>query len=489
MTHTKKITKLVLLAGVIFSLFTSCKKYINLAPQDATYDQVFWTTGSNAENALSGAYGLLRKGFESDRSFFTFGDLPTDGFWLDGGYYWNYQSLLKENNFKYSYAPYLEGSLQNWSRFYQVVNQCHLIVENVPNIDADKFDDGQTEKNEVIGEGHFLRAYTYFYIIKVWGDPVLTTEALKDPTNVAPLPRTPENEALDFCIADLKTAASLLPFYSGSDRDKVHADKGAAWATLAQVYAWKHDYANAALYCDSIINSGEYSLEPIDEYTNIWKGGSAESIFELNMLYDAENNEATDYFFGDFLRDPLVTGKYNSWEINTDLMDYELFPDPSADKRYDQITLDVTDARILTKYANVDYYDPNNPGAYAVSNNLVLERLADIYLLKAEALNEQGKTAEALAALNVVKERAGLEDFSGTQEDTKYEIVEERRRELIGEGCVAFDLIRTGTLLYFFPDAYTQERIDKKGYYWPLDMRTLLPQDGLLTQNPWWVNH
>lgn len=486
MMNTKNIIRNTLLAGTMLSLFASCKKYIDLAPQDATYDQVFWTNGDNAENALSGAYGLLRKGFEQDRSFFTFGDLPSDAFWLD---YWNYQSLLREGGFKYSYAPYLENSLQDWTRFYTVINQCHLIVENVPNINAEKFGGGQEEKNDIIGEGHFLRAYTYFYITKVWGDPVLTTESLKDPTTVQPLPRTPENEVLDFCIADLKAAASLLPFYEGTGRDKVHADKGAAWATLAQVYAWKHDYANALLYSDSIINSGKYSLEPVDNYLDIWKGGSTESIFELNMLYNADNNEATDYFFGDFLRDPLVTGKYNSWEINTDLMDNELFPDPSVDKRYNQVTTDVTDARILTKYANVDYYDPNNPNAYAVSNNLVLERLADIYLLKAEALNETGKTTDALAALNIIKQRAGLEDYSGSQEETKYEIMQERRREFIGEGCVAFDMIRTGTVLYYFSDQYTQERIDKKGYYWPLNMRTLLPQDVLLTQNPWWVNH
>lgn len=483
----KKLLVYTSWAVSITILFSSCKKYIDLKPKDATYDQVFWSTGDNAKDALSGAYGLLRSSFRADRSYFVFGDLPADGFWLSGNY-WNYQSLLKDGGFKYSYAPYLEGSLQNWTRFYQLINQCHLIVENTPNIPVNKFYGGEEEKNRITGEAHFLRAYTYFYITRVWGDPVLTTETLKNPADVKPLPRTPETQVLDYCIKDLKTAAGLLSFNEGTDIDKVQADKGAAWALLAQVYAWKHEYPIALLYCDSIISSAKYSLETADTYTDIWKGGSTESIFELNMLYNADNNEATGNFFGDFLRDPFIQGSYDSWEINTDVTD-EIFPDPEKDIRFDKTTTIASDGRILIKYANVDYYDNNNPDLYVVSNNLVLERLAGIYLLKAEALNETGNTAEALNALNIVKQRAGLDDYSGTQEETRYEIMDERRREMTGEGCLAFDMIRTGTLLYYYPDIYTQERIDKKGYYWPLDMRTLLPQDALLTQNPWWINH
>ena len=101
---------------------------------------------------------------------------------------------------------------------------------------------------------------------------------------------------------------------------KIRAIK-AQLGPLAHIYAWKHDYANASKYCDSVINSGQYQLEDIDNYENIWAGQSEESIFELNMLYDADNNEATDYFFGRFLHDPLIKNKtaYTSWLVNTDL--------------------------------------------------------------------------------------------------------------------------------------------------------------------------
>jgi hypothetical protein len=209
------------------------------------------------------------------------------------------------------------------------------------------------------------------------------------------------------------------------------------------------------------------------------------------MLYNVDNNEALDYFFGRFLHDPLIKNKdaYTSWLINTDLA-YQLY-DTAVDKRFNKtIGLIQTGDHILIKYANVKYYDPNNqPDAFVVNNNLVLLRLSDIYLLKAEAASKQGDDGSAQQALNIVKERAGLEPSSNTGEALFNEILDERYRELYGEGSLAYDLIRMEKLLERLPDSYTPERIAKKGYYWPLDMRKLLPQDPLLTQNEWWKNH
>ncbi len=479
-------------------LLASCKKYIELKPHDATYDEVFWNSGDNAEKALTGAYGLLRGAItynapDADGPIhFVAGDLPADEFWLDGGYYWFLQSILPVGRNTYSYAPYLEPSVKDWTRFYAAINQCHLVVENTEKIPVDKFDGGQAFKNQLVGEGRFLRAYTYFYITRIWGDPVLTKESLKDPLSVQPIARSPEEDVLNYCIEDLQKAAELLDFNTGTAISKIRADKGAAWAALAHVYAWKHDYANAGKYCDSVIISGQYSLQDVDSYEQIWAGQSQESIFELNMLYNVDNNEALDYFFGRFLHDPLIKNKdaYTSWLVNTDLTGY-LFPDPSIDKRYDKIIgLVQTGDPILIKYANVNYYDPNNqPDAFVVNNNLVLLRLADIYLLKAEAASKQGDDIGAQEALNIVKERAGLEPSSNTGDALFNEILEERYRELYGEGSLAYDLIRMEKLLEWLPDSYTPDRIAKKGYYWPLDMRKLLPQDPLLTQNEWWKNH
>jgi len=470
----------------------SCKKYINLTPEDATYDQVFWTSGANVDKAVSGAYGLLRSALKDTRSHFIFGDLPTREFTLDAGYFWNYQDLTYDHSNHYSYVPYLEGALLDWTRFYGIINQCHLIVENATKIPDSKYDGGREEKDRLIGEGHFLRGYTYFYMTRIWGDPVLTKESLKDPLHIEPIARSTEKEALDYCIEELKTAASLLP----ADMNKVRADKGAAWAALAEVYAWRHDYTTAKKYCDSVIDQGGYSLEPVSTYENIWKGDSQESIFELFMKYDQASNEASADFFNIFLYQPIVNRSMTTaWRVNTDYA-WNLFQDSLVDKRFDKIFGNRTTSNAaLIKYASINYYDANRPTVYVVDNNLVLLRLADIILLRAEARYYTGDDAGARADVNAIRTRAGLDPILPGDPFDAVTIYEEREKELYGEGSLAYDFIR---MILTNPDSnidpslkdfYTPERIAKKGYYWPLNMRVLLPQNSLLTQNEWWKNH
>lgn len=474
-----------LLVLVLLVALASCKKQIDYAPKNATYDAIFWNSSSNANQALAGAYGLLRDAMRNGSMYFICGDLPAGSpntgseFSLDGSEFWNYQSLIFPT-LKYSYTPYLEGQVKDWTNFYKVINQCHLIVENVPAIPDAKFDDGAAGKAQLIAQAKFLRAYTYFYITRIWGDPVITKEALKDPANVQPIARSTETETLAYCIEQAKEAAAGLDF----SNDKTSADKGAAFALLAHLFAWQHDYTNTALYCDSVINSGQYSLEDTATYKNIWQGNSAENIFEMYMRFDQATKEANADFFGIFLSAPFIHNKedYQAWLPNADYV-AEVYPNAADARLTSFFTQSSEQDLLLSKYSNADYYDANQPEIYVVSNNLVLFRLADILLLKAEAASKSGNDAAAQEAVNAVRARAGLEPTTATGQDLFAEVFAERQRELFGEGCLAYDAIRMEKL------TMSQDRIAQKGYYWPLDMRTLLPQDNLLTQNPYWKSH
>ena len=492
MNYSIKAKKAVLVLLVAATIFASCKKYINLEPEDATYDQVFWTTGTNVEKAVSGAYGLLRDALRDSRSHFIFGDFTTEEF-LRGSDYWNYASLSFTGRNQYSYAPYLEGSLWDWTRFYALVNQCHLIIENTPKIQDSKFNGGQVSKNQLLGEGHFLRAYSYFYMTRVWGDPVLTKESVKDPLNIQPVARSKEQEALDFCIEDLKQASALMLFNKGTSRERIRADKGAALALLAHVYAWKHDYANTKKYCDSVILQGGYSLEPINSYGQIWNGSSDESIFELFMKYTQAGNESTSGFFNVFLFEPTADKGVNSaWAANVEHV-HEVFDTTRQDDRRGKIFIRGQGGTMLSKYANINHYDANRPDAYVVDNNLVLLRLADIHLLKAEANVKLNDENGARDEVNKIRLRANASLLLPGDRCDMDTVFRERRKEMYGEGCIAYDNIRmiltNPDYLNALPDPYNQERVAKKGYYWPLNMRALLPQNALLTQNEWWKNH
>lgn len=470
-------------------LGSSCGKYLNLSPQGSTYDEVFWIDGANVEKATLGAYALLRDAVRNERSYFIFGDIAS-GLFKPGGDYWNYASIVKAGGFKFSYAPYLESSLWDWTRFYKIINQCNLIIEHTAEMDVSLFENGEDDKNQYIANAKFLRAYTYFYMQRVWGDVLLVKETFKDPQNIPDMARSPQSETLAFCKEDLVYAATNL----GQGTTKSFASKGAANALLAQVYAWEHDYVNTEKYIAESLKGG-YTLEDIKDYKRIWQGDSKESIFEINMLYNETGGEWNNDFFNVFLTSADVPGKGTAsiWEIDPEfLVEAEGMNDGSA--RANTITAPLPDnaaRRVITKYNNLEHYNPNDEDLYAVNNNLVLIRLADIILLRAEAYYKNGKQNLALGDLNTVRNRAGLPNISLSGDNLYKEIFLERRRELIGEGTIQFDLIRMKLFsqLDDYSAYYTEERLASQGYYWPLNMRNLLPQNEKLTQNPYWANH
>jgi hypothetical protein len=137
------------------------------------------------------------------------------------------------------------------------------------------------------------------------------------------------------------------------------------------------------------------------------------------------------------------------------------------------------------KYSNIYYADGSAQSDPRLSNNLNIFRLPDIMLLRAEALNKLGRDAEALPLLNAVKERAGIEDYTGAGgTDMGREILEERLRELFFEGQAYYDLIRTGLLLdyneNFSPDQYYNG-----GWVWPIDP-SMFKDDFTLVQTKYW---
>ena len=493
------------IVAVIACFCTSCKKYINEAPITSTYDSKFWTSKTSVDQATLAMYKQLRDCFRDAgidynyNSYFIFGDL-TSGMFLPASREWNYATITTDRQYDFSYVPYLEGALKNWSRFYKLIAQANLILERVPEMSTSLFGSDEKVKNSYVAEALFMRAYVYFYITRVWGDPVYISKTYNssDYGNIQPEPRTPEDKVLDNCIADLKKAAEYLDYVNGDPSKSIRANKGSVNALLAHIYAWKHDYANAHLVCQDVINNGGYSLEPAASYKNIWAGqSSSESIFELAMQFNENGSEENFDFFGTFLKDSYIDNyRNNCWVASKDYIEY--LYDQQNDIRFQNILTHVNasggdkEGYLMLKYTDFKYKTASNSGSRYINNNLVLFRLADIYLLDAEALAMQGDP-NATGPLNIVKQRAGLAPYSGPTDKVSLanEILEERGRELIGEGQWFYDMIRTEPVTQALEEwlGYSPDRVAKKGYYWPIDMGTLFKTDPLLTQNPWWASH
>lgn len=495
-TFINKYTVIIFLLST--GLFASCKKYINEAPIDAPTDASFWTSERAAQSGLAGAYGLLRTALTNDHLYFIFGDATANEFSNYND--WTLADLSSSNRWNFNYVPYNEYALHNWTNFYQVISQCNLIISKVNSIPNANFtDDPVATKKQIIGEAYFIRAYCYYYLTEAWGQPVIVTQAYTDPIHAQPVPRSADADGYNQVVSDLKTSISLLQYgYNNSANVAVQANKGAAFALLSKAYMWQKQYQLASSAADSVIQNGQYALESGANYAHIFQGHDQESIFEMNMLYSPNQNEAQSGTnggaFGIFLSDPLVNGKSgDDWQVNLDVVNNLFDTTSTQDVRLKSTFYGLQSSNpMMVKYANVVYQNPAQKTIPYVSNNLVLLRLADILLIKAEALANLGQLGSSAMYLNMVRQRAGASSYvPGTQQDLIYTIMDERGRELYGEGQWFFDLVRTGLIDDVNYDnsveGYIPSRVNGKGCQWPLDLRTLLPQDPLLTQNPWWA--
>ena len=485
---SKQLYKLswIIIGALVIVLNHSCKKALDAAPIDATSSTNFWTSQQSVEEAAVAMYGQLRNNFRNNNCYFMFGDYVGGLFeWNEA---WNYSVLSATSPvynttpycFALSAAYYLENYM-NPSNFYQVIAQANLMLQEVPGMNLNLFPGGQQQQNAYIGEALFMKAYTYFYMIRVWGDPVFVNKSYDNANfdNIPPLPRSPQDSVLNLELNDLRTAASDLSYEGGNPAMTTRANKGSTYALMAEIFEWQHRYDSTHKYCQLVMQQGGYTLEPAATYTNIWAGQqSNESIFELPMTYNSNDpnftnpndgnnyswNEATFSFFGAFLKGSIVnninTSCWLSPATGSNSSTWGAFvPNTfdSSDMRYKTILKKVAasggdaEGYMLLKYANFKYQTPGNNSTTYVNNDLVLIRLADIILLDAEALSYEGDFADAKNDLAMTEGRAGITHYETVPQDVPdmvQEVVNERGRELIGEGQWYYDLIRTEATIH-----------------------------------------
>jgi len=375
------------------------------------------------------------------------------------------------------------GLVRNfWRSFYRGIARANDFIANANRYmeENDPSADQAARINEMIGEASYLRGFYYFHMIRLWGVdiPASDPNALGVPliTEVAPtrddmfVERATVDEVYQQIIRDLEAAEAALP-ESWEGDDVARADAMAAKALLGKAYMNYEDYATAQGYFEEIINSGQFSLVPFEEYQGLFNGEnefSSESLFEINHATDMQEN-AWQGGLGSNIAlqiSPKGTGWSNVYPHDVNVLRFGDDPrlrvnmlEPGVDsvvfgdgsKVPLQIMVDDEGAIgwSFRKWVPVDYsvYSTNR----TFGANLLLTRLADIYLMYAEAMNAQGNDAVANEYVNKVRRRAyGLDPdtpdtsvdymLSGTQlRDT---IREERFRELFAEGQRWYDITR-----------------------------------------------
>jgi hypothetical protein len=481
---------------VSMSILTfSCKKFLDLKPVSTPITTDFFKTANEANSAVAGCYSLLRTALNNKTiTYYAYGDVATDEYSSFGGV----EDMNDVGNVNWS-LPVAATSdyrtminLRRWDNFYRVIDNANLCIQNIPGIDFTTDNSGSdpvVTKNNLIGEAYFMRAFTYFYISRVWGDVPLVIKSVNAGDAVSTA-RTPQATVLAQCISDLKKAIPLMQYgYVNSNSRAVRANRGSAFALLAHIYAWQQDYQNCAAAADSVIKRGNYQLVDRSStgYLSIYKGQSTEGVFEIAQSASNEGSTAGIPFY-------TTKAPYNTlingsavFVMNTDHLN-SLFADTTDLRLKNAFAFTGTTDPICIKYSNFQYTQQNTNQIAVAYYNIIVFRLSDIILLRAEALAAIGQSGPAITLLNQIRTAAGIKPYSGTADELFEAIIDERGRELFLEGHRFYDLVRLARqkgIAEFGDTKISLSEFNRGKYYWPIDP-ILIALDNSLKQTPYW---
>ena len=468
--------------------FSSCEKFLEISPTGNTLyidkeGDTIYKTANDVETALSAVYGEFQNEYWQ-LDYLVIGDAQSDDAYAGADNPANFQ--IDEYR--------LDATNSNVSRdygyLYRTIGRANPIINNVDKTPDPALTDQR--KLEIKGEASFIRAVMYFQAVQSWGDVPLqlkevTTVSAENLDSIYPQlypERKTKEEVYARIISDLEYA---LENVKAVQPDKGYATKGAANAYLAKVYATMEpkDYGKVIKYCDDVINGG-YSLLP--EYDMLWDNqheNSSESIFEVNYEGTASNaNWGASMFSGvDWKKFNIPTNDLaRAYDNENDLIRKNasiVFKNVSG--LWSDANWPATNYPFINKYRNITWPSPQN---------YILMRLADIILLKAEALNETGDVNGAAQLVNQIRNRVGLSNTAAsTKEQMRLAFEKERRLELAFEGHRWFDLKRNDRAIDVVnsmtgPDGNVfGYNLTQNGLLWPIPQSELDKND-LLTQNP-----
>lgn len=495
----------------------ACKKFLNVTPKDLLTGNNYYKSKEDVEANITSLYSLF---FEKINQTQVMGAI---------GEYRSGEVMATPEHFKFNEGKMVEAlgkndvrlaidggawrdryhlwDITNWTTYYRVIQGANILIskldEGIPGV-------SETEKQYYLGEATFIRCFTYFWMVRIYGDVAYYTK----PYQADPLPREDMVSVMNKCIADMKSKMNGMP-WTNSDPSKkgARASKGAAVALIMHMNMWNAGFDGArkdAYYTETadlggqLVNSNAYNLPSLKEWDLVVKGRSAESLFEFyRSINYGDNVNINAPIAAPFLRWPYKNPRYDNqvslFYYTTEYMS-KLFPENVTDKRKEPLENDGwfgdqygggvysgSEKFVMTKFAHNIPASENtdiNP-----DNTFMIFRYADAILLRAEALAALGNNdGEAIKMVNLVRVRAQASVYDGPgAEDLRDFIFMERSRELIGEGHHYFDLVRTGRIMssQWARHPLNRDQFSRRAWTWPID-HAATNNNPYMTLNEYW---
>lgn len=433
-------------------LLGSCKKTLDQEPQSSLDATTAYTTKQGIEAGLIGVYdGIQQTGYMS-LNYLMFTDLYGDNLQEVGTFpTWAqvYNKTITADN---------ADIFSIWNAIYATINRANTILASAPRITDPSF-----SRERLTGECEVIRATAYFDLIRMFGGgpagynqpgglgvPLRLTPTLTA-SDAKPAARVPEAEVYTQILKDLDDAMAKLPDLVSAGR----VNKYVAAAMKSRVQLYRQQWADAETLATAVIGSpNNYTLVAGTSYGTIYTGkNSSESLWELQ--YSATDANTIAYYYY-----PTSSGGRNEVSSTLNLRDAFEAGDLRKNINYSTVPLGKQ-----LKYSQV------NPGV----DDVIMIRLAEMYLTRAEARAMQNNFNGARADLNVIRSRAGLTPSgAANQADLLAAIRKERRLELAHEGHRFFDLRRYNTT----------GNIQTFRNLFPIPQSEVINSGGVIAQNP-----
>lgn len=424
-------TRLALALAASITL-VGCKDFLDNQPPDQIPADEALTSAVGARTALNGAYAAMQNGYYYGGTMTHFGDLYADNA-NHTGTFTSYQEAAARDFFADN------GDVTGmWQNIYGAIKRANTLLARVPLIDGMD----PTERDQILGEAHFLRALHYHNLVKHFGGVPLRLVPLTDPDAIEPLARATVEEVYQQIITDLTDAENLMTNMKAPD---THASVGAARALLARVYLFHGDYALAIAKAHEVDAMG-YSLAP--EYSSLFNNDEVKTPENILKLTFTEQVVQANLFGYYWLSDRLAVGAGR----------FEMGPTRGLIDAYDTLS---TDSRLAWNLKpdprGVDGWveASQDGGSYGTkfpspkgAEDFHVIRYAEVILIKAEAFARNNQLDSAVANVNRIRVRADIAPYvAGSADvDTQAEVLaiisNERRLEFAEEGDRFTDLSR-----------------------------------------------
>lgn len=487
MKNLNKIMRLISLLTCTLLISTACDDDLILDPISSISSSSFWKNEGHAQSAI---VGMHFKMLEVSNLLREYGELRADH--VDDGVV-SVGSPVHLNIL----TPDNHDGAADWSKIYALINDANLILKNVPLIDFD-----ENQKNDVLAQAYFMRAWAYFLAVRLWGDVPLLTDGFESPIQEGLFPdRTAKASVLNQITSDVNE--SLRLFSSNAIPSRIFASQPAANALKAEVHLWlakmegggSEALSTALTAVNAVLASPDVGFE--SDYESIFRNReTSEDILSGHWDINETNMSHWAAYFNirltqvpanlvDSVPHAGETGTsfYSPSErLRTQIADNAALGNSMKDARGDVIFFDFNDnsgnkITILNKFIGTV-----NSGTRRIDDNIKIYRTGDIYLMKAEILNAQGEVNEAIIELNMTRNRAGVGSYAGaiTKEALDEAILLERGIELAFEGKRWFDLLRFDKTFELVPSLIGRE--NEVQVLWPI-ARGTIGQNPKITQN------